>query len=194
MSTTNASLQLEEQPQEINGWKAEDLDATVQALQEQPEAAELTWCARVDWDAGFGVDARITEIEQLGQVLRRSFTLRGDHPPELLGHNTGPTAVETLMAALGSCIAGTFALHAAARGVRVDAIEVELESNIDLHGFLQLAPVDAGIRGTRATVRVRSDADDETLRELLETTHRASPVFDSVTRPVHVATAVERLR
>lgn len=58
------------------------------------------------WDGGFGLDVRTREIEQLGEVMERRFTMRGDHPPELLGHNTGLTAIETLMAALGSCMGG----------------------------------------------------------------------------------------
>jgi uncharacterized OsmC-like protein len=57
----------------------------------------------------------------------------------LLGENTGPTGVETLLAALGSCIAGTYAAHATARGVERDDLEVELEGRIDLNGILQYA-------------------------------------------------------
>jgi uncharacterized OsmC-like protein len=83
-----------------------------------------------------------------------------------LGENTGPTAVETLLAALGSCIAGTYAAHATARGVKLDEleveVEVEVESMIDLNGFLQLAPTRAGLQGVRATLRVRADADEAT--------------------------------
>jgi uncharacterized OsmC-like protein len=61
------------------------------------------------------------------------------------GENTGPTAVETLLAALGSCVAGTYAAHATAHGVRLDELEVAVESAIDLNGFLQLAPTPAGL-------------------------------------------------
>ena len=44
---------------------------------------------------------RTEEIEQLGQVMPHRFTMRGDHPPQLLGQNTGPTAAEALLAGAG---------------------------------------------------------------------------------------------
>lgn len=176
---------------ELNGWNVEEFQQTVAAVEENPEAGKLTWRSHVSWDAGFGLDARSDEIEQLGQVIKRRFTLRGDHPPELLGENTGPTAVETLLAALGSCIAGTYAAHATARGIGIDELEVEMESLIDLNGFLQLEPTRAGLQGVKATIRVRADAAAETLEELCRVVTKASPVYDSVANPVQIDLAVE---
>ena len=112
----------------------------------------------------------------------------------MLGHNTGPTAVEILLCGLGACITGTYAAHATAKGIRLDSLEVELAGNIDLNGFLQLRSVRAGLNGVRATVRVRSKASDEALAELLEITKRASPVYDSVANPVSIEASVQRLR
>jgi len=103
--------------------------------------------------------------------------VRSDHPPQLLGDNTGPTAVEILLSGLGACIMGTYAAHATARGLRLDDLEVELEGTIDLNGFLQLAPTRPGLHDVRAVVRVESDVSSAELQELLEVTKRASPVY-----------------
>jgi uncharacterized OsmC-like protein len=177
----------------FNGWYLEALHETIAVIEETPEAGRLKWRSHVTWDGHFGVDAHTDEIEQLGQVLRRKFTIRGDHPPELLGENTGPTAVETLLAALGSCMAGTYAAHAAARGIAIDRLEVELESANDLTGFLQLDDsTPAGLERVQATIRVESDADDATLDELRAVVTRASPVFSSVSTPVPIDARVER--
>jgi uncharacterized OsmC-like protein len=184
---------MEVQSQEVlNGWNLEAFRETVATVESNPEAGRLTWRGRVSWDGHFGVDARAEEIEQLGEVIPRRFSLRGDHPPELLGDNTGPTAVETLLAALGSCVAGTYAAHATAHGVHLDGLEVTVESAIDLNGFLQLAPTPAGLDGVRVTMRVRSDADDDTLEEIRRIVTHASPVYDSVSRPVSVESRVAR--
>ena len=87
------------------------------------------------------------------------------------------------MAALASCVAGTYAAHAMARGVDIDSIDVELEGKGYLNGLLLLAPVRPGPSGIRAKVRVKSGADDATLTELCEVTKKASPVYDaSLTR------------
>ncbi len=184
----------EQKAAKLNGWDLEAFQATVEAVKEQPEAGELTWRSRAEWDAGFGLDVRTEEIEQLGEVIRRKFTLRGDHPPELLGENTGPTAVETLLAALGSCVAGTYAAHATARGIEIEELEVEIEGQIDLNGFLQLRPTRAGLSFAKAKVRVKSDADEEELEELGRITMQASPVYDSVSNPVSTELSVEPVR
>lgn len=182
------------QPQELNGWDLEAFAQTVETVKQQPETGKVTWRTKADWDAGFGVDAHTTAIEQAGQVLQRKFTLRGDHPPQLLGENTGPTAVETLLAALGSCIAGTYAAHATARGVKLDELEVELESRIDLNGFLQLRPTTPGLQGVEVKIRVKSDADPATLEELREVATSASPVHDTISRPVDIHSRLEQVR
>ena len=110
---------------EKNGFNVDELQAMVAAVQQQPEAGKLTFRASYAWKDGFAGDTRLETIEQLGQQIPRRFTLPGDHPPELLGHDYGPSSVETLMAALASCVAGTYAAHAMARGVDIDSIDVE---------------------------------------------------------------------
>ena len=177
----------------LNGWDVDAFRETVATVERNPEAGRLTWRGRVSWDGHFGVDAHADAIEQLGEVIPRRFTLRGDHPPELLGENTGPTAVETLLAALGACVAGTYAAHATAQGVVIEALEVAVESAIDLNGFLQLAPTPAGLDGVAVTVRVRSDADERTLEDLRRIVTQASPVHDSLSRPVQIQSTVQRL-
>jgi uncharacterized OsmC-like protein len=183
-----------EEATKLNGWDLEQFKNTIAAVEENPEAGKVTWRGHVAWDGHFGLDAHADEIEQLGQVIKRRFTLRGDHPPELLGENTGLSAVETLLAALGSCIAGTYAAHATARGVKLDELEVEIESTTDLNGFLQLAPTRAGLQGVKATLRVKADADDSTLDEIRRVVTQASPVYDSVANPVAIESSVERVR
>lgn len=176
----------------LNGWDVEAMTEAVKMIEEQPEAGLLTWRGRVTWDGGFGLDVRTREIEQLGEVMQRHFTLRGDHPPELLGRNTGATAIETVLAALGGCMTGTFAAQATARGVKLESLEVDLECTIDLNGFFGLKPVRPGLSNVSLSYRVKSDADEKTLHDILEAARSLSPVFDTVTRPVAVATALQK--
>lgn len=174
----------------LNGWDVAAVEEAIEGIREQPEAGKLTWRGRVRWDGGFGLDARSEEIEQLGEVLPRHFTLRSDHPPELLGHNTGPTAVEALLSALGGCITGTYAAQATGRGVHLEELEVEVEGKIDLNGFFGLQPVRPGLTDVRVRIRPRADADPAILEEIREATLKASPVYDSVAHPVSVEAMV----
>lgn len=174
----------------LNGWNTEAVEEAMATVDRTPEAGRLTWRSTAVWDGGFGLDVRTREIVQLGESMPRHFTLRGDHPPELLGANTGPTAVETLLAALVACVAGTFAAQATARGVALDGLEVDIEGEIDLAGFFGLRPVAPGLTDVRLNVRAASDADPAVLEEILAGTRAASPVFDSLSRPIEVATRV----
>jgi uncharacterized OsmC-like protein len=141
----------------LSGWNTDQIQSVVKMVKENPEAGRIRFQTRSKWDGGFGVDSHTEEIGMLNQAVPRKFTLRGDHPQELLGMNTGPTAVETLFAALGSCIAGTYAAQATARGINIDDLEVEVDGSIDLQGFFQLAPIRAGPSEIKVNVRVKSD-------------------------------------
>jgi uncharacterized OsmC-like protein len=174
----------------LNGWNLDAMKQAIDEVEKAPEAGRLTWRSRVNWDGGFGLDVRTRNIEQLGQQMDRHFTLRGDHPPELLGSNTGPTAVETLFAALGACMAGTFAAQATARGVEIDALEVDVEGQIDLNGFFGLKAVPPGISDVRLAMRVKSEAAPAVLQEVLEAARAHSPVFDSMSKPIAISSTV----
>ncbi|MBW3670922.1 MAG: OsmC family protein [Acidobacteria bacterium] len=176
-----------------NGWDLEQFKQTIETVRDTPEAGKLRFRARFDWDGHFAGDGRTEGIEQMGEIIPRGFTLRGDHPPELLGENSGPTAVETLLCALGGCVGGTYAAHATAKGIDIERLEVELDGGIDLSGFLRLSNIDPGLDVVRLKVRVKSDATEEQLRDLLDVTRSASPVFDSLSRPVRIEPIIERM-
>lgn len=176
-----------------NGWNLDDFRGAVDMVAERPEAGRLTFRGRVAWDGGFAGDARPLAIEQLGEVMERRFTMRGDHPPELLGQDTGATAIETLLAALGSCVMGTYAAQATARGVDLAALEIDVVGTIDLNGFFGLRPVPPGLSDVRLGIRVKSDADESTLRELAELAKSHSPVHHTLTRPLSIESSVERI-
>ena len=179
---------------ELNGWNLDQFQSVVKMVKEKPEAGKIRFQTRTKWDEGFGVDGRTEEIGMLAQTIPRKFTLRGDHPQELLGMNTGPTAVETLLAALGSCIAGTYAAQATVRGIKIDYLEVEVDGSIDLQGFLQLAPIRAGPSDIKVNVRVKSnDTEESKLLEIGELMHKASPVTDSISNPVKIDISTEKI-
>lgn len=176
----------------LNGFDLDALQDTVRTMQQQPEAGKVTFRGSTTWAGGPAGDGRAEEMEQLGQVTERNFVARGDHPPALLGHDSGPTAGEALLGALGSCLTATFASHATAYGVQLDELEVEVAGDLDLNGFLRTTDTRAGFQAIRARIRARADADQATLEEILRVTTLASPVFDTLSRGVPVTATVGR--
>ncbi len=177
-----------------NGFDLEELQGAANMLQERPEAGRVAFRSRHEWDEKFAVDGHAEEIEQAGQVIRRSYSFRDDYPAELMGTNSGPAPTENLMAALGACVASTYASQAAVRGIGIEELTVDLEAELDLRGMFKLAPVRPGLSGIKAKVRVKSDADEEVLRELAELTAQASPIYDSMSNPVPIESSVEVAR
>ena len=79
--------------------------------------------------------------------------------------------------------------HAAVRGIEIEELESELEGDIDLRGFLGLAPeVPKGYTQIRANFRVKAKPEDlERIRELA----KFSPVFNTLTDGAEVVVDVE---
>jgi hypothetical protein len=84
--------------------------------------------------------------------------------------------------------------HAAARGIPVEEVESSLEGDLDLRGFLGLAPrVRKGYQQIRLKLRIRANISDAQLRELESLGPKFSPVFDSISNGVPIAVSSERI-
>ncbi len=170
-----------------NGIDVEALHTTIEAVKQNPGLGQCTFHARTVWKGGFRNQAEIGDYVQAERPVDRgrTFHLWGDHPEALLGQNTGPAAVETLIAAAGTCIAGGWAMFGAAMDIPVEALEIDLEGDIDLQGSMGLAQgVRPGLERIRGIIYVKSPASDEQLQQLKETVEKLSPVVDSLRVPV----------
>ena len=118
------------------------------------------------------------------------FEIDGDEPPVLLGGNRAPNAVEAVLHALASCLAVGVAYNAAAQGIEVRNLELDLEGELDLHGFLGLSTaVRPGYQNVSVLCRIDCDAPDDRVEELFGYVQRTSPVVDILRNPVHVSFA-----
>ncbi len=182
----------------INGVNVDQLVSTIEAIKENPGLAEFRFRAETEWIEGGHSQTRIQSFYGAGAEdtsRAEPFYLEGDEPPVLLGNNAGPNAVEAVLHALASCLAVGFVYNAAAQGIRVDALEFELEGELDLHAFLGLSDeVRPGYKGVELTYRVESDAPREKEVELCEYVQRTSPVLDLLRNPVPVSVKLEEAK
>jgi len=171
----------------VNGIDVNNLNGMIEAVKQNPTLAQATFHSHTAWKRGFQSEAAIGDYVQAGATVPRgrSFRLTGDHPEGLLGQNTAPAAVETLIAAASACIAGGWATFGAAMGIPVEALEIDLEGDVDLQGFMGLGKnVRPGLQRIRGTIYVKSPASDEQLQSLKDTAEKRSPVVDSLRVPV----------
>jgi uncharacterized OsmC-like protein len=94
-----------------------------------------------------------------------------------------------LLNALVSCLTGALVYHAAARGIRIDALDSRVEGKIDLRGFLGISDeVPRGYEDIVVTFHVKSDAPEEKLRECAE----FSPVYNTLLNPPKISLRFEK--
>ena len=105
----------------------------------------------------------------------------------LVGTDHAPTPVEYLLHGIAACLTAGIANIAAARGVTLTKVDSSVEGDIDLLGILGLdGTVRNGYDQIRVSFRIEGDADDETLRGIVEQSRRRSAVYDALTQPTPV--------
>ncbi len=140
-----------------------------------PEPPVVTFAASTSLVDEYRTQARI-----------RDFTLDVDEPPLIGGTDTGPTPVELVLAALGTCQEIVYATYARILGIPVDAVEVSAEGRLDLRGFFGVAELPAGFQDVTFTVDIASPAAAEDIARLAEAVNAHCPVLDILKQPVPV--------
>ena len=114
--------------------------------------------------------------------------VESDHPAVLVGTDDGPTPVEYLLHAIAACLTSGIANIAAARGVRLTHVSSTVKGDIDLLGILGLSggAVRNGYEQIKVTFHIEGDADEATLRDIVEQSRRRSAVYDALTNPTPV--------
>jgi uncharacterized OsmC-like protein len=98
-----------------------------------------------------------------------------------------------LLTGLAACVTTSIVYHAAAKGVRIEEIESRLEGDIDLRGFLGMDPeMPRGYKRISMKMKIKADAPEEKLEEIMRLGPTFSPVFDTITRAVPVTVELDR--
>lgn len=121
-------------------------------------------------------------------VSIRDHSLIIDEPKSIGGSDAGPSPVEVILAALGSCQEITYRAFATALGIELDGVSVVLEGDIDFRGFFAVdESVRPGYESIRAVVTIESSAPAGELEKLREVVNSHCPVLDILSNPVPVA-------
>jgi uncharacterized OsmC-like protein len=173
----------------VNGFRQEEIAATIQAIQENPEIAKFEFRVRNKWITGGHNQATVKDFYggcQEDISREKSWVFDNGEPPILLGHNEGANPVEYLLSALSGCMTTTMALHAAARGIEVESIESKFEGDLDVQGFLGLDDrVRNGYQQIRVSFDIKGDLTEAQKQELIGFVYN-SPVYDVVTNGTRV--------
>jgi uncharacterized OsmC-like protein len=177
----------------VNGIHMETLLGTVNAIEQEPDLGASKFRASNVWLGGNRNRSTITGFYGAKQEIahKQKFVLDADEPPILAGNDDGANPVEHLLNALAACVTTSMVAHAAVRGIQIQALESELEGDIDLRGFLGLADdVAKGFTDIRIKFKVKADVQNlERLKELTA----FSPVLNTITEGATVDIQVEEM-
>ncbi|MDX9740206.1 MAG: OsmC family protein [Gammaproteobacteria bacterium] len=179
---------------QVNGIDVRQLLDTAEAIKGNAGIADFRFRARNDWVDG--THNRATVKDFYGALeedsSRQAMTFEIDEPPVLCGANKGANPVEYLLVALSGCLTTTLVAHAAARGIKLNAIQSRYEGEIDLRGFLGISEdVPVGYKRIRVVFSIDAELSREAKEELVAMAQKYSPVFNTLTGPVPVDVDLE---
>jgi uncharacterized OsmC-like protein len=173
----------------LNGVDTPNLFATIDVVAANPPLAKFQFRAKNRWVSGTYGQGTIETFYGAGSehAHKKTFTLEADHPAVLVGDDRAPLPVEIVLYGLAACITGGIANIAAARGVELTEVEGTVEGDMDLRGILGLSKdVRNGYQGIRATFRIKGNAPEEKLRQIVEQAKARSAVYDILANAVPV--------
>jgi uncharacterized OsmC-like protein len=175
-----------------NGVDTATLFATLDAVKAQPEIAKFQFRASNTWVNGTHNRSTLSGFYGALQEMEHKHvtTVDADHPAVLVGDDNAPSPVEYLLHAIAACLTAGVANVAAVRGVELTKVTSTVQGDIDLLGILGLSDgaVRNGYEQIRVSFHIDGDADEETLRRIVEQSRKRSAVYDVLTNgtPVHV--------
>jgi uncharacterized OsmC-like protein len=182
------------QTTKLNGFDLGQERENMETMRRQPEAGAITIRTRHRWQNGAEIEGASDGIELAdGKLERGHHHFHTDFPREMGGRDSGPAPGETLLAALAGCIGSAYAASAAAQGVEIDEMEVDIDADVDLRGSYGIGSIPARPSGIAVTLRIRSDAERSDLEALGEASKRHSPVADSLLHAVALRVRVEQM-
>lgn len=173
----------------VNGVNVDALFDTVNAVKSNAQIAKFKFRAKNQWKGGAHNRTTVNDFDGACQTHRRSrpHVFDKDEPPVLLGEDRGANPVEYVLAALAGCLTTSLVFHAAARGIEIEEVESTYEGDIDMRGFLGVdEKVRNGYQDLRVNFKVKGNAPQEQLEELVQLAQKRSPVFDIVSHGVPV--------
>lgn len=162
------------------GANSEQLKSTllnlIEGIQGNPEKANATFRATSKLEDGF-----------LSNINIRNFEFVSDEPAELGGTNEGPNPVEYVLGALAACQEIVVKAYATVLDIDVKTVRVEVNGNLDLHGFLNLSEERAGFKSVSYKTTIETnETDPKKLKTLEKLSVDRCPVHDIISNPVKI--------
>ncbi|MEQ9618434.1 MAG: OsmC family protein [Deltaproteobacteria bacterium] len=167
----------------INGLDTAKLNGLIDHLKKNPDKGRVTFYSKARWQDGMRAFTGFRGYKIDGEMVHektREFVLLGDEATELSGTDAAPGAVEELMYAISTCVIAAANANAALMGVKLTRLDVDIESDLDMHGLFALDPeVRPGLTNVRMNITIAGDAEEEVLNKIAMLGYQYSPVSET---------------
>ena len=144
--------------------------------------------------AVFNVETKLLDGVKCEAIIR-NFFVYVDEPENLGGLDTAPNPVELLLAALGTCQEIVYSAFASIHGISLDEVTVDVKGTLDLKGLFALEQnTPAGFNEITYKTTIKSSADEEEIKKLVEAVEAHCPLLDTLKRPIIVKGKVNIVR
>lgn len=172
------------------------LSETVAAVTEKPALGFVTFRLEGQTDGDLRLNSQTGPLTQAGNEdasRRGKFKLQSDEPVALLGSDRAVSPAEYVMKALAGCYAVTLTALAAQEGIDLRRVDVNLEFDVNLSGFLG---IDRSVRPGAQQIRVDVNVDSpgtarSEIERLVQKLQERSPIRDTLANPVDVVTTLK---
>lgn len=162
---------------------AATIAATAESFRSEAKSAQRTFVSASRLGDGFR-----------SAVSIRDHALTVDEPHGIGGSDAGPTPVELVLAALGTCQEITYRAFATALGIPLDSVAVTVEGDIDFRGFFAIDDtIRPGFQRLRVQVALGSTASQADIDRLVAVVNGHCPVLDMLSTPVPTSIDVRRV-
>lgn len=118
------------------------------------------------------------------EVVEGDWKFTVDVPETSGGNNKGPNPGVFGRGALASCLAISYAMWAAKRGIAVNGIDVEIRADYDARGHFRLGDnVTPGYREVRYVVTIESDAAEAEILKMMDEAEASTAYLDVFANP-----------
>lgn len=171
-----------------NGVDVDRLGSMVDAVKRDPKLAALRFTVHSEWKGGLraqhaGGQYTVGVTTSQHTQPRPIFT---DEPPEVLGTDAGVSPAEMTLAALASCLMVGYSANAAAMGIDLQSVTLDITADGDLQGFMNIGTTRPGLSKLSVRANVKANAPSAKIKELHDYVNAHSPIWDTIANPVRI--------
>jgi uncharacterized OsmC-like protein len=175
----------------LNNINISGLSEFVNEVKEKNLEGKATYGVKLNWESGTKTTVATKNMILGEHKLIRNFNFTIDEPTQLLGINCAPNPAEYMLGGLAGCMAVTFMAGATAMNIDIDKLELEVDGELDLQGFLGLDDnSNVGFPELKFIFNVKGNGTIEQYNTLMQRVTKHSPNFNTIKNEVKMIGAL----